>query len=418
MTVSLDEQLPMNNNKLVINCFMKMFNNRKMAEQTKQVLALAEQSQRSSAFQKVVSEFFTNSLSNSKSCISELLRSELPVPAVRALLSITVDMMPKLNNNWMLEIGNHCLEALSGRSSSFEEEEVKIRDQLYDVYCAKKEYLSAARVLSAVNFEGISRSLTSESKCDKYIKIAECYLEIGENAFAEQYNLRAGALIEQCNEITLKLRYKVCHARILDCKKDFLQAARNYYFLSQEGKFGVLESDLLQLLQCSITCAILAKAGPQRSRLLATLYADERACHLENYDMLTKLFMQRIIRKPDMEKFSEKLQDHHKALLSSGRTVLETAMIEHNILAISKLYCNLTFHELGGILDVSSAQAENYLADMVQEGRIVAVLDQRAGIAEFEGENEGLQEWENQIHLLCKSAEDLVRDIQERILIH
>jgi hypothetical protein len=122
----------MNNNKLVINCFMKMFNNRKMAEQTKQVLALAEQSQRSSAFQKVVSEFFTNSLSNSKSCISELLRSELPVPAVRALLSITVDMMPKLNNNWMLEIGNHCLEALSGRSSSFEEEEVKIRDQLYD----------------------------------------------------------------------------------------------------------------------------------------------------------------------------------------------------------------------------------------------------------------------------------------------
>ena len=132
--------------------------------------------------------------------------------------------------------------------------------------------------------------------------------------------------------------------------------------------------------------------------------------------MLTKLFMQRIIKKAEMEKFSDKLQDHHKALLSSGRTVLETAMIEHNILAISKVYCNLTFNELGGILDVTSLQAENYLADMVQEGRIEAVLDQRAGIIEFEGENEGLNEWQNQIHLLCKSVEDLVWDIQENFL--
>ena len=312
----------------------------------------------------------------------------------------------------MLEIGVHCLELLAPRSASFEEEELKIRDNIYDVYCAKKDYLSAARILSAINFEAFSRSLTVDSKCDKYIKIAECYLEIGENAHAEQFNGRAGSLIESINEISIKLRYKVCHARVLDSKKEFLQAARNYYILSQEGKYGVMESDLLQLLQCAITCAILAKAGPQRSRLLATLYQDERSSHLENYEILEKLFMQRIIKKPDVEKFSEKLQDHHKALLSSGRTVLETAMIEHNIIAISKLYSNLTFNELGDILQVQSIQAEKYVADMVQEGRIKAVLDQRAGIVEFEGENEGLNAWENQIQLLCKSVEDIVRDIQ------
>ena len=387
-----------------------------MADNIKQVLSIPDQSHRLSSSIELVSKYFNSSPVDAKSFLTELLKSDLPISSIRQILSSTVDLMPKLSNNLMLDIGNHTLDLLGPRSSSFEEEEVKIRDQLYDVYCAKKDYLAAARVLSAINFEGISRSLTTEAKCDKYIKIAECYLEIGENAFAEQFNLRAGVLFDQCNEVSLRLRYKVCHARILDCKKDFLQAARNYYFLSQEGKYGVLESDLLQLLQCAITCAILAKAGPQRSRLLATLYSDERACHLENYEMLTKLFMQRIIKKPEMEKFSDKLQDHHKALFSSGRTVLETAIIEHNIVAISKVYCNLTFNELGGILDITSLQAENYLADMVQEGRIEAVLDQRAGIIEFEGENEGLNEWQNQIQLLCKSVEDLVWDIQENFL--
>jgi hypothetical protein len=54
---------------------------------------------------------------------------------------------------------------------------------------------------------------------------------------------------------------------------------------------------------------------------------------------------------------------------------------------------------------------------MVQEGRIVAVLDQRDGIVEFEGENEGLDQWQNQIQILCRSVEDLAWDIQENLLI-
>ena len=122
--------------------------------------------------------------------------------------------------------------------------------------------------------------------------------------------------------------------------------------------------------------------------------------------------MQRIIKRPDVEKFSENLLDHHKALLASGKTVLETAMIEHNISAISKLYCNLTFQELGDVLQVPAAHAEEYVAQMVQENRIKAILDQRTGIVEFEGENEGLNQWEDQINVLCKSVEEIIRDIQ------
>ena len=72
----------------------------------------------------------------------------------------------------------------------------------------------------------------------------------------------------------------MCYARILDSKRKFLDAGTRYYQLSQlQGKsFGertVSEAELILALQQAITCAVLAPAGPQRSRLLGTLYKDE-----------------------------------------------------------------------------------------------------------------------------------------------
>lgn len=70
---------------------------------------------------------------------------------------------------------------------------------------------------------------------------------------------------------------QVCYARILDSKRKFLEAALRYYELSQLekreiGGRRVDEDELQQALSAAITCTILAAAGPQRSRVLATLY--------------------------------------------------------------------------------------------------------------------------------------------------
>lgn len=68
----------------------------------------------------------------------------------------------------------------------------------------------------------------------------------------------------------------MCYARILDAKRKFLEAASRYYELSQlpgslSGK-GIDADELMQALKAAITCTILAAAGPQRSRMLSTLY--------------------------------------------------------------------------------------------------------------------------------------------------
>src|SRR5438270_849549 len=58
------------------------------------------------------------------------------------------------------------------------------------------------------------------------------------------------------------------------------------------------ESERLRCLSAAITCAVLAPAGPQRSRILATLYKDERASQYlpTDFAILEKMHFLRLLR--------------------------------------------------------------------------------------------------------------------------
>ena len=139
----------------------------------------------------------------------------------------------------------------------------------------------------------------------------------------------------------LELQYKTCYARVLDSKRRFLEAATRYYQLSQEGRAKVAEEELAQALAAAITCTILAAAGPQRSRMLATLYKDERTASLPVASFLEKVYLERILRPEEVAAFSRGLVPHQLALLPDGSTVLERSVTEHNLEAASKLYNNI-----------------------------------------------------------------------------
>jgi COP9 signalosome complex subunit 4 len=66
-----------------------------------------------------------------------------------------------------------------------------------------------------------------------------------------------------------------------------MKAALRYYELSQI----VGEQERLEALQYAVICAILAPAGPQRSRILATLYKDERSSKIELASILEKMYV-------------------------------------------------------------------------------------------------------------------------------
>ncbi len=47
-------------------------------------------------------------------------------------------------------------------------------------------------------------------------------------------------------------------------------------------------------------CTILASAGPQRSRVLANLYKDERCARLPVFAFLEKVYLERVLRKEEV----------------------------------------------------------------------------------------------------------------------
>jgi len=71
-----------------------------------------------------------------------------------------------------------------------------------------------------------------------------------------------------------------------------------------------------------------------------------------------------------VESFSQGLRSHQKAVTADGTTVLEKAVVEHNLAAASRLYNNIYFAELGQLLGVSAGQAESVACRMITEERL------------------------------------------------
>ena len=109
----------------------------------------------------------------------------------------------------------------------------------------------------------------------------------------------------------------------------------------------------------AVTCAILGPAGPQRSRILANLYRDDRTnTQLAPYQtsILRKMFLDQILRSEEVKEFEAGLAEHQLAELEvdkrllvstegevdvtgrrAPRTVLDRAVMEHNVLACAKV---------------------------------------------------------------------------------
>jgi hypothetical protein len=53
--------------------------------------------------------------------------------------------------------------------------------------------------------------------------------------------------------------------------------------------------------------------------MLATLFKDERCQHLPAYSILEKMYLDRIIRKSELQDFAALLKPHQKAITVDGK---------------------------------------------------------------------------------------------------
>ena len=85
---------------------------------------------------------------------------------------------------------------------------------------------------------------------------------------------------------------------------------------------------------------------------------------------LTHLAQGRVVHHLQVAAFGQQLKPHQMASLPDGTTVLEAAVIEHNLASAARLYNNIYLSELGTLLGVDAAKAEEIASKMITESRL------------------------------------------------
>eukprot|EP00919_Chromeraceae_sp_WS-2016_P058654 GHVR01139445.1.p1 GENE.GHVR01139445.1~~GHVR01139445.1.p1 ORF type:complete len:405 (-),score=99.07 GHVR01139445.1:82-1296(-) len=304
----------------------------------------------------------------------------------------------------------HILSSLMGRVVAYEEEDAILRESLAQIFVYEDDYQSAARTLSQIDVEGSVRFRSVEDKAQLCVKIAEYYLEVDESSSAELYCNKAGSIIHEVKDVNVVLRFKVTYARILDSKRQFTNAAQRYYELScNREQVSVDPTDLERLLRDAATCTLLSPAGPQRCKMLALLMKDDRVSSLDFFDLLHSVFHSRFVSHVEVSRFEGSLKEHQRATDAHGMTVLQKAILQHNVLASSCVYKNMKFSSFGEILGVSAENAEAIAAKMISEKRMDAYLDQQTETIHFSADDDSyeLRESDERIGSLCDTTNNL-----------
>lgn len=116
------------------------------------------------------------------------------------------------------------------------------------------------------------------------------------------------------------------------------------------------------------------------------------------------MHLDRLVAPAEVSAFSAALAPHQCATTADGSTVLAKAMVEHNLLAASKLYSNLDFETLAGLLGLDAERAEGYAVRMLEQGRVAGRIDQIGGWVVFEDGGE-LRRWDGLVGRLVEDVE-------------
>jgi COP9 signalosome complex subunit 4 len=359
-----------------------------------------------------------------------LLSSSLGIIAVRPLVATLVDSLKTAPSEVKVKVGSHIAEALQPQLASYEEQDARIREILADGYEAEEEYTAAAKALQGIHLDTTQRQVSDRSKVEIWIRIVRCFLEEDDTVSAEtalnkiKNSTAAAQVLKDAPD--LRLHFQLSQARIMDSRRDFLNASAEYLGVSFNTM--IHDAERRQALSAAIKTAILAPAGPPRSRTLAKLYKDERSSETDEYAILENMFLDRLLSPTEVEAFASTLAPHQLAKTADGSTVLSKAVIEHNLLAVSRLYANITTTALAQILglkdgkDESAAEkAEDYAARMVEQGRLKGQIDQIAGIISFKpvtdvelnGPTRELREWDQGVQGLVEDVERVAAGISE-----
>ena len=338
---------------------------------------------------------------------AELLREEMA-------LCLSNSPQQHVDEDNLISLLNNVLRAIAANAmkSQFDEADALCRELLFQYHVACGEYKVGAAHLAGVDVDSSLLRLSVDKKADVLVRCAEAFLQeedstsaetllskarVHMNAVEEAINVNSSSNSSDSSSgsdcfMLLRLRYRVIRARVDDANRKFIEAARQYHELSSVSSTSIPLQEKLELLGDAVTCAVLGKAGPQRSRVLGLLNKDDRLADLaglpkfsSHASVLEKMYTERLLLQTELVTFESSLKAHQQAQTADGTTIVEKAVIEHNMQAAGRIYDNIAFPQLAQILRLSVEEAEAVAAKMIGEKHLKACIDQTENLLFFEG---------------------------------
>ncbi|KAI9615529.1 hypothetical protein H4Q26_011470 [Puccinia striiformis f. sp. tritici PST-130] len=229
--------------------------------------------------------------------VSNIVQDLIGLLISKTVLSELVSLIDtELNGADQIDFKRNLLESileqpdLSGRTVRFEEQISSLRESLASLLEAQEDWSEAAKALQGIPLDGTHRNVSQDYRLNTYIRIVRLLLEDDNATNAESYLNRASLLIPESKDEATILAFKLSQARILDSKRKFEEAT-------------------------AVVCGVLAPAGPNRTRLLTSLFRDERSVNLSDYKILSKMVLGQIIKDHEMVEFEKRLKPHQLAKL-------------------------------------------------------------------------------------------------------
>ena len=374
------------------------------------------------AYNALLSDILTDTTAlpdNLIAYVQAIISDSIGVIHSRPLLSSFVEQYRSLTDtSAQITAGDSIVDLLAPKVVSFEQQDTDIKHVLADAYEETEDYISSAKTLQTITLDSSQRNVSDDDRARVWMRICRCYLEEDDPTNALTYLNKVKQVIFSVTDQTTRIHFQASQARIYDSQRAFLDASSAYLQLSNETVID--EEERLKTLGEAITCAVLAPAGPPRARQLGKLYKDERAIETPSYPILEKIFLDRLLSPSEVSAFAAGLKEHQLAKTSDGSTVLDKAVLEHNLLAVSRLYLNIRTANLGALLGVDADRAETYAAAMIESQRLGGSIDQIEGIIHFykagkEGGAVQGQQQQDAVGLQLRSWEQGIQGLAEEV---
>ncbi|CUF96244.1 COP9 signalosome complex subunit 4-like, putative [Bodo saltans] len=355
--------------------------------------------------------------------MDELFEDSTPLATVidETNTMITFAFDDDSNGDFTMKVCEALIPRIAKRGAGMNEQALRVREVLADHYEVRGRVNDVRNVLSTIPVAPGLRSARADFQLSVALRLIRLALQHDDVILFDSQLPRALAArkaLSSSDPATPSLHHEFLglQAQVFDRKRKFFDAGLRFYECSTKSED---EAERLEFLRRSIVCGILCNAGPQRSKLLATLVKDERVAQFGDLSaIVTTVHASRFIRPEDISVLTGFLEPHHtKEINAAGQSALQAAVAQHNLQAASRFYSNLSLTDLGELLGIQghSVDAEKIAAQMIAEGRLAGSIDQVDQYIYFAHNNDvTLREWDAHILETCNVATSIATDISVR----